>query len=236
MAQRIYGYCRISTPQQSIDRQIRNILAEYPNAEIITESYTGTKMHRPAWDRLLKQVQPGDWIVFDSVSRMSRTADEGWATYKALKAAGIDLIFLKEPHINTATYQKALQQSVPMTGTAVDCILEGINKYLTILAEDQVRMAFSQAEKEVQDLRQRTAEGIETARRNGKQIGQLPGSKLHSKKADQVKQVILKYSQDFGGILSDVDCMKLAGCARNTFYKYKKELRQTAGSSEKVNQ
>ena len=39
-----YGYCRISTPQQSIDRQERNIKAKYPKAHISKEAYTGTKV------------------------------------------------------------------------------------------------------------------------------------------------------------------------------------------------
>lgn len=68
----IYGYCRISTKQQSIDRQIRNIKAEYDNAVIITEVNTGTKQDRPEWNKLYKKAKAGDTIVFDSVSRMSR--------------------------------------------------------------------------------------------------------------------------------------------------------------------
>ena len=39
-----YGYCRISTPQQSIDRQKRNIKAKYPKAHISREAFTGTKV------------------------------------------------------------------------------------------------------------------------------------------------------------------------------------------------
>lgn len=72
----IYGYCRISTKQQSIDRQIRNIKAEYDKAVILTEVYTGTKQDRPEWNKLYKKVKAGDAIVFDSASRMSRNADE----------------------------------------------------------------------------------------------------------------------------------------------------------------
>lgn len=66
--------------------------------------------------------------------------------------------------------------------------------------------------------------GMETARLNGKQIGQVAGKKLHTKKSDIVKEVILKHSKDFGGSLSDTDCIKLAQVARNTYYKYKAEL------------
>ena len=119
----VYGYCRISTKQQSIDRQIRNIKAEYDNAVIITEVYTGTKQDRPEWNKLHKKAKPGDTIVFDSVSRMSRSADEGFHLYEELYNANIELVFLKEPHINTCTYKKALQNNVTLTGTNVDFIL-----------------------------------------------------------------------------------------------------------------
>ena len=34
----VYGYCRISTKQQSIERQVRNILAEYPKARLYNEA------------------------------------------------------------------------------------------------------------------------------------------------------------------------------------------------------
>ena len=87
-------------------------------------------------------------------------------------------------------------------------------------------IAFEQAEKEVQDLHQRTREGIETARLKGKQIGQRLGSKLHVKKKAPAQKQILKYSKTFGGSLSDKECMKLIGIARNTYYRYKRELKE----------
>ena len=66
----IYGYCRISTAKQSIDRQIRNIKAEYPTAHIVQEAYTGTSIFRPEWLKLYRILKSGDMVVFDSVSRM----------------------------------------------------------------------------------------------------------------------------------------------------------------------
>lgn len=86
------------------------------------------------------------------------------------------------------------------------------------------RIAFEQAEKEVQDLRQRTKEGIETTRINGKQIGQTSGSKLTTKKSVQAKEMIQKYSKDFGGSLNDVECIRMIGIAGGSYYKYKREL------------
>lgn len=226
MKAKVYGYCRVSTMKQSIERQIRNVKAQYPDAVIVTDEYTGTRLDRPGWSKLRKQIQPGDTIVFDQVSRMSRDAEEGFQVYEELYNMGVNLVFLKEPHINTETYKKALETGVPMTGTNVDFILEGVNKYLLSLAKEQIRLAFDQAEKEVEDLHQRTREGIETARLNGKQIGQPKGAKLTTKKSIAAKEIILKRSKDFNGDLSDQEVMKLIGCARGSYYKYKRELKK----------
>ena len=221
-----YGYCRISKAKQSIERQIRNIKAAYPNALIIQEVFTRTRIDRKEWQKLVSKVKDGDTIIFDSVSRMSGNADDGFAAYEDLYSRGISLVFLKEPHINTETYKKALQNNVQLTGSNVDYILEGVNKYLMALAQEQIRLAFEQSEKEVKDLHQRTREGIETARLNGKQIGQRKGAKLTTKKSVAAKEIIRKHSQDFNGTLNDMEVMQLTGLARNTYYKYKKELRQ----------
>ena len=221
----IYGYTRISRAKQSIDRQIRNIKAAYPTATIIQEVFTRTSLNRKEWQKLYNKVKKGDTIVFDSVNRMSGNAEEGFNAYQELYNRGVELVFLKEPHINTATYKKALENNVELTGTSVDYILEGVNKYLMALAKEQIILAFEQSEKEVMDLHQRTKEGIETAKLNGKQIGQPKGAKLTTKKSLAAKEVILKHSKDFNGTLSDDDCIKLAGISRNSFYKYKKELK-----------
>lgn len=223
---KLYGYVRISTPKQNIERQIRNIRKEYPDAVIIQDEYTGTRMTRPAWDRLMRAAKEGDTIVFDSVSRMSRNAADGFNVYEELYSKGVDLVFLKEPQINTQTYKTAMQNAVPMTGTAVDYILEGINRYLLELAKEQIKLAFDQAEKEVEDLHQRTKEGIETARLHGKQIGLKQGTKLTTKKSIAAKEIIRTHSRDFGGTLTDAECQKLAGISRNSYYKYKAEIKE----------
>lgn len=220
-----YGYCRISTRKQNIERQIRNILREFPDAVIIQEEYTGTKLDRKEWQKLMRCVSSGDTIIFDSVSRMSRDAAEGVEAYEALYHQGVSLVFLKERHIDTDTYRQTLQSSISLTGNDVDYILEGVNRYMLALARKQIYLAFEQSEKEVADLHQRTKEGIETARLNGKQIGRTAGAAITTKKSIEAKQLIAAHSKDFGGSLTDAQMMKLAGLARNTFYKYKRELR-----------
>lgn len=231
-----YGYARKSRPTQNIERQIRNIKAVEPGAVIVQETYTGTKINRPEWDKLNKRLTAGDTVIFDSVSRMSRDAEEGFTLYEELYNRGVELVFLKEPYINTSVYREAAQRRIEAAITtgnrAMDeftrAIIEAVNKLLMDLAKQQITTAFEQAEKEVQDLHQRTREGIETARLNGKQIGQKQGAHLTTKKSVEMKARIRQYSKYFDGALSDGDCIKLLGIARNTFYKYKAEMMQQA--------
>ncbi len=242
----IFGYCRISTPSQDINRQIRNIIRYNPDAVLITEIYSGRKHNRPEWQKLFKRVTDRDKIIFDSVSRMSRSADEGVKQYMELYDRGVELVFLKEPLINTETYKSALENKIALTGGDVDDILKGVNTYLKKLAENQIRIAFEQSEKEVEDLRQRTREGIETARLNGKQIGRKKGTKLKIKKEEPIKSIIQAKSKDFEGSNSDKEVMAIICCtkyfdkdekrektyniSRNTYYKYKKELMEDDGN------
>lgn len=222
---RQYGYCRISTGRQNIERQVRNIQSTFPDAVIVKEVYTGTKFQgRKELDKILDKVQSGDTIIFDSVSRMSRDAEDGYKLYEKLFRKGISLVFLKEPHINTETYKKAMANQIALTGDKVDLILEGVNHYLMELAKEQIRLAFEQAEKEVSDLHQRTKEGIETARLNGKQIGQPKGATYETRKAKTAKEIIRRHNKSFGGSLSDAETMRQAGISRKSLYKYKREL------------
>lgn len=231
----IYGYCRISRRTQSIDRQIRNILNEYPSARIVKETFTGTKIQgRKELDKLLKVVKAGDTIIFDSASRMSRNQEEAIALYEELFNRNVNLIFLKEPHINTDTYKKALNNQIEInlntgneaTDTFINGIIEALNQYTIDLAKEQIKLVFAQCEKEVNDLHIRVSEGLTTARLNNKQIGQKKGAKLTTKKSIKAKEIIRKHSKDFEGTLNDIDCMKLAECSRNSFYKYKRELKE----------
>ncbi len=88
----------------NIDRQIRNIKKEYPDALIVQEVFTGSSIDRPEWNKLINTLKPKDTIIFDSVSRMSRNAQEGFEEYQDLYNKGINLVFIKEPLINTDTY------------------------------------------------------------------------------------------------------------------------------------
>ena len=226
------GFCRVSTTRQNLERQVRNILSVYPNARIFKEYYTGTKLEgRREWNKvynLAKQEVANKnkvTIIFDSVSRMSRSSEEGFSLYQELFNLGVNLVFLKEPHINTDTFKKALSIDIKMTGTNADILLKAVKEYLMEVAKEQIKIAFDQAEKEVTDLHKRVSEGLLTAKLNGRQIGRVKGNKYITSKEKKSKELILKNSKDFNGSNNDEEVMKICGISKNTYYKYKRELK-----------
>ena len=229
----IYAYCRVSTTHQKLTRQITNITAVYPTATIVREFYTGTKQDRPNWNKLMSQIKKEDTIVFDSVSRMSRNAEEGFKDYKMLYESGVHLVFLNEPLINTSVFDSTrknlLKVNIETGNAAVDSFFRGnielINNFMMALAEEQIKAAFEQSEKEVTDLHSRISQGMREAKKNGVKIGLSQGTILTTKKSLECKNIIRKHSKDFGGSLDDTEVMKVCGCSRNSYYKYKRELK-----------
>ena len=165
---------------------------------------------------------------------MSRNEVEAMDLYEKLFNDNVTLVFLKEPHIDTEVYRTALQNQINIkletgniaTDDLMNTIISALNKYTIDLAKEQIRIAFAQAEKEVKDLHKRTSEGLTTAKLNGKQVGLIKGTKLTTKKSIEAKEIILKHSKDFNGNLEDTEVMLLAKCSRNSFYKYKRELKE----------
>ena len=228
---KFYGYARISTKKQSLDRQIENICKYEPKAEIIRETFSGTTSNRPQWQKLkskmMKFAANGDeiTIIFDSVSRMSRNAAEGVTEYMELYKAGINIVFLKEPYINTDVYKNSFGHIQTVGNEIADIYIEATNKVLEILATEQITKAFEQAEKEVKDLQQRTKEGMRASGAAEKISKSKRGTKYFVKKADKAKDLIARHSKTFGGTLSDSEIIQLANISRNSYYKYKAEVK-----------
>lgn len=235
-----YGYCRISTNRQSLLRQQNKIRKLYPLAHIVSDTFTGTKIAgRKEWNKLYRRIVEQAStkkirVIFDSVSRFSRNADEGCELYEDLFRRGVTLVFLQEGHINTDVYREALQRQIDIfvntgnkaTDKLLNTIIDALNQFVIDIAKEQIRIAFEQAQKEVDDLHQRTKEGIETARLAGKQIGQRKGAKLTTKKSVEMKAKIRKMAKEFGGNMCDKEVISVLRLSRNTYYKYKKELLQ----------
>ena len=182
--------------------------------------------------KIKKRLVRGDTVIFDSVSRMSRNAEEGFIDYQELFNRNINLIFLKEPHINTDVYKQSISKSIEIevsTGNqAIDEYFSGnmelVNRLLMRLAQQQIMVVFDQTEKEVTDLHQRISEGMRQSKVKGKQIGLVKGTSLTTKKSVECKSIITMHSRTFGGTLCDSEVIKLCGCSRNSYYKWKREL------------
>ena len=257
---RTFFYARVSTKQQKLERQEENFRRAYPDIQLIkdgkkknlyADKYTGTTNNREEWKKLRRRARKGDTIVFDSVSRMSRNAKEGVETYMNLFDKGVNLVFLKESTINTDVYRAELEKSLDMAkianredntegkdyiNTFIDKLVEALVDLFRNLATAQIEKAFEQAEKEVLDLRQRTSEGMQRAIAKGHIPGQKKGNgakKATMKFADN-KVLIIKLSTDFEGNMSDKEVMEQLRLSRNTYYKYKRIIKEELDHLEKA--
>lgn len=231
---KIYGYVRVSTIQQKVERQINNIKGFNADAIIISEKQSGKDIdNRAEFKGLLNKLKPGDTVIFDEVSRMSRNADEGFSLYMELMSKDISLIFLKERHIDTDEYKRRTQKHIEKVSSSNKKMDNLINGILELVAEfeqenlkDNIRLAFEQAEHERQFLIKRVTEGKSAS---DKKQGRPQGSpNKESEKAEFIKQVIREQSKDFDGKFKDAKIMRdyLKGTSKGTYYKYKKALKE----------
>ncbi|WP_283714125.1 recombinase family protein, partial [Clostridium perfringens] len=90
----IYGYTRVSTKGQAkegngLEAQKKEILKKYENAKIFEESYTGTKVERPVFNKVLEQLQEGDTLVVSKLDRLARNTVEGIKIVEDLFKKGV---------------------------------------------------------------------------------------------------------------------------------------------------
>ena len=232
----IVGYARVSTPKQKLRRQIDNLKAAYPDIVVICEVFTGSTDNRPKWKKLMRQCKAGmvSKLVFDEVSRFSRNAEEAIVEYKELYNLGIELEFLKEPHINSKIYRDASERKIEIvtegmdeeTAQLINTVIGGLNDYLLSVAEKQIYLAFEHAQKERELLSQRTSEGLKKAKLMGSKVGRQPGQKLVTKKSKRAKRIIRKHFKLFGGELTATQCYTIAQITKSTFYRYLQEMRE----------
>ena len=253
---KIYGYARASRPTQDTKTQVAKIREQFPDADVREENYTGTTQDRPVWKELKKKLKKGTTCVFNEVSRMGRTGEEAFAEYMELYDRGVRLVFLKDSHCNTDSYNKAKQGAINIkvnssdesTNNFVTTIVDAVNTFMQEKVKDDILKAFEEAQHEVERLHIRTSDAMrergasntyktdddgeyvldEKGNKIVESYGSIARSKLgktvETKKAKQAKEVIRKHSKSFGGTLSDAECIKLCGCSRNSYYKYKSEL------------
>ena len=232
----IIGYARVSTPTQKLSRQIDNLKQAYPDIVIIQETYSGKTQNRPKWQKLLRQCRAGNVskLVFDEVSRFSRNAEEAIKEYKELYELGIELEFIKEPHINSEVYRQASQRQINVDTSTMDddtahllnTVIEGLNDYLLAVAEKQIRLAFERAQAERELLSKRTSEGLKQAKLMGSKVGRQKGERLETRKKKRAVKIIRQHYKLLGGELTATQCFLLCQVTKSTFYRYINEMRE----------
>ncbi len=118
MCKNVYGYVRVSTKEQNLDRQIL-ALREFgvPETQIHQEKQSGKDFERPVYLRLLKKIKPGDTLVIKSIERLGRNYDEILEQWRILtKEKKAEIVVLDMPLLDT-------RQGRDLTGTLIAEIL-----------------------------------------------------------------------------------------------------------------
>ena len=223
MSGNLYAYCRVSTKDQKLERQEKNIKEYYKekleDLIFFEEKFTGTTSDRPEWKKLIKIVREGDTIIFDSVSRMSRDGEEGYNDYLNLWKRKINLMFLNEQYLNTEIFNSQIAMYDKIENIEIDDtfspLIKGIVETLKNILRKQIKVAFEQAEKERDDIVKRITEGQKlTIKKMGRPKRKIPevlkneiiDGYINSRKRD-VKYFIDNYK-----------------ISRKTFYNYLKDI------------
>lgn len=148
-----YGYIRVSTKEQNTDRQY-DALQEYaiPRKNLYCDMQSGKDFSRPAYQRMLKRLRKGDWLIVKSIDRLGRNYDEILQQWRVItKEIGADILIVDMPLLDTRSKETGL------TGTFVADLVLQILAYV------------AQTEREF--MRQRQAEGIAIAKAKGVKFG-----------------------------------------------------------------
>lgn len=193
-----YGYARVSTREQNLDRQIAALREYIPDErDIITDKESGKSMDRPGYQYLRERLlREGDTLVIKSLDRLGRNKE-------AVKA---ELMYYKARHIRV--------QVLDLPTTMIDLpeeqawVVDMTNNIL-------IEVYASIAEQERMTIRQRQAEGIAAAREKGKALGRRA-----VQPPEGFGEVVRRWRS---GEITAAEAMRQTGVKKTTFYKLVKD-------------
>lgn len=201
MKKNVYGYVRVSTREQNVERQLIALkkMGIHPTG-IFIDRQSGKDFQRPAYQRMIKSLKAGDLVVTKSIDRLGRNYEEIKEQWRILtKELGVDIMIQDMPLLDTTKSKDLLGNFIS------DVVLQ----LLSFVAEN-----------ERNNIRIRQAEGIEAARRRGVRFGKppIPIPKNFSELYENWEQ----------GIITINEFAQLCNMGRSTIYKRIGEYRETA--------
>ena len=198
MSKKIYGYCRVSSKEQNLDRQI-TALKEYgvEERDIITDKQSGKDFNREGYQSLKNTLlRDGDTLVIKELDRLGRDMQQIKEEWHQLQENGINIVVIDNPILNT-------EGKTDLEKTLISNIVFELLSYM--------------AEKERAKIRQRQREGIEALKnKNG-------GKGIGRPRAEYPQMWEWYYTQWKNGEITAVKAMELLELKKNTFYKLVKE-------------
>lgn len=191
----IIGYCRVSTRDQDLTRQIES-LKEYGCEKIYSDKATGKNFNRPEYTKLKDALRKGDTLVVHEFDRLGRNKKLTLKELQYFKDNGIRLVALNLP--------------TTQVDTTDNLMLETINNIV-------IELYTMMAQQEIETREKRQREGIDIALANGVKFGRREIE--YPKNWESVIQLVDNKQ------INNIEAMTMLGLKKTTYYKLLKEYR-----------
>jgi len=190
-----FGYIRVSSTDQNVDRQMESMLAlGIPERDIFVDKQSGRNFDRPKYQALKTHLRHGDVLYIHSLDRFGRNKEQILNEWREItKNIGADIIVLDMPLLDTTQYK-------------------GMSGLETLITDIVLQLLSYFAEEERNKIKTRQAEGIAVAKKKGKHLGR-PKSDLPV----DFMRVYTEWKE--GNIPTAVEAMKKLNMPKSTFYK-----------------
>lgn len=188
-----YGYARVSTIAQNLDRQLEELTKlGLDEKHIYTDKESGKDFNRTNYKKLCRKLKPGDVLFIKAIDRLGRNYNMVLDEWRILtKEKGIDIVVIDMPLLDTR--------------------IEGKNLVGKFIADVVLQVLSFVAENERETMRQRQAEGIRIAKLKGIKFGR-PAVET----PENYKEIVGKYRR---GEITCTEAISLSGLSRGTFYR-----------------
>lgn len=203
MEKNIYGYVRVSTREQNVERQLIALKKMgISQSKIFIDRQSGKDFRRPAYQKMIRRLKPGDVVVTKSIDRLGRNYEEIKEQWRMLtKEIGADIIIQDMPLLDTTKSRDLLGNFIS------DVVLQ----LLSFVAEN-----------ERNNIRTRQAEGIEAAKQRGVRFGK-PAIPV----PENFSELYRRWEQ---GSININEFARLCNMGRSTMYKHIREYKRMCES------